>query len=418
MMTKNNNKFGLFTASLVLTLILIILLSSTMALGLGIRPAKTDIESDYEKNFEGEFWVVNNDFEESTVTVKIEGEMAKYVKISKEFERIDFRDDDDAKPIRFTVNLPENVPAGVSTANIIVEENRGSASGEGVSSRIVLKHRIVIQGPYPDKYVKAKVNFHERDTYIDFVSEIDNVGKKEIGKVYTKFYVNDKKQEVQTLTTPEKSIGIKETVLLETKIDKEIFGSGEYEVSAITFYDDQQIEVIKKMVVGKPQIDVTYFDAYFQADTINQYTLELMNLWNKRIENVFVDIVLKKDDQKLETFRTRAVDIEAFLRETIEDYFDARGHDVGTYELELQVNFWNNYNMDKKIFEVELLPEEEFVEISKNNKNALAGRATGDGGSSDIPWLWILGSSLMGAAIGYVLYRYKHRDEYEGGGAL
>ena len=73
-------------------------------------------------------------------------------------------------------------------------------------------------------------------------------------------------------------------------------------MSAVTKYDDQQVEVVKSLVLGQPRVEVTYFDRFFTANKINQYTLDLLNRWNREIKNVFVDVEVQKDDKKIDGF--------------------------------------------------------------------------------------------------------------------
>ena len=190
---------------------------------------------------------------------------------------------------------------------------------------------------------------------------------------------------------------------------------GEFEVSAVTKFDGQQIEIVKKMRVGKPDVEVAYFDKYFVAHKINEYTLELLNNWNTRLENVFVDVLVMKNNQQIDEFRTRSTDIEGLLREKIKDYYDARERDEGSYRFDLEVNFWNSIRMEqnKQSFDIELLISEDFEDLS-GNTNALTGGAVSTGGLSGGVILWIIIIILSSLIASYIGYRYKNRDKYDG----
>lgn len=413
------------TTKIVLWMI-ILLVAAQLVLSLGIRPAKTELLSekimlDGKIDYSGVFWVVNNDGLPFEVNIYVDGEMGKYATIKE--EKLIFRNDDDAKAVEFEVHIsnPAEIPPGLSIANIVVEEDlgsSGSSSGKGISSKIVLKHKIIIQGPYPDKYISTKLNFHESEEAIQLVSEVENLGKKDIGQVQTIFYVNDKEQQKHELETETASLGTTENRLLSAIVSKELFDEGEFEVSAITTYDDQKVEMVKKLVIGKPEIDITYFDKYFTANIINLYTLELLNKWNQKIENVYVDVDVKKDNVKIDHFRTKSVDINGMMRKKINDYFDARGKTEGKYTFDMAVNFWNTYKMDTRTFQVELLAEGETVEKEESPENNgagnLAGEASGPDNKSSSSLLWVgVGIVILTLLSMYVLWKYKHRDEYE-----
>lgn len=344
--------------------LIVLLLTFHVVLAIGIRPVKTTIISDEleTKKFDGQLWVVNTDHQEFTAAISVEGEMSEFVKVNK--KELKFREDDDAIAIGFSIDLPEEVPPGTSTADIIIQQTMDVPDRETViSSRIILKHKIIIEGPYPDKYIVATLNFFENKDKIRLVSEVENRGKKDIGKIQTKFYVNDKQQKQQVVETAATDLKLKENKLLDVQIDKDLFEKGEFEVSAVTTFDGQTTEVIKNLMVGKPDIDITYFDKFFVAHKINQYSLDLLNQWNKKIKNVFVDVEVKKDDQKIDEFRTKSVDIEGAMTERIRDYFDAQEKDPGKYTFDMKVSFWNSYDTETKTFSAELITEDEYESL-------------------------------------------------------
>lgn len=397
----------------------IFLLGTVLTLALGIRPAKTSIVFEEGRDYVQQFWVVNNEGREFSVKISIGGEMGHYVTLPT--PELNFRADDGAKAVDFEVHLPEFVPPGESKSTIIVEEDVASVSPNTISSKIVLKHDILIQGPYPDKYVVAKLNFHESGNDIRLVSEVENLGKKDIGNIQTIFYVNDKNQQAQVLETEQTSLSSKENKLLDAHLDRSLLELGEFEVSALTTYDDQKVEVVKKLVVGQPEVDITYFNKYFIAYAVNQYSLELLNKWNQQLENVFVDVDVKKEGQKIDQFRTKSVDLEGEMAKRINDYLDATDKGPGKYTFDMAVNFWNLVRDDQKkfTFESEFVSEEEAQDIDEKS-SSLAGKAISapeqdSEMSLSTILLWVLLGILLGSAGFYVLWRYLHREEYESG---
>lgn len=351
-------KIGMFF----IVLIIFSILLSQLVFSLGIRPAKTEINSNEFNTYSGSFWVVNNDYLESELKIYVTGEMADYINLN--VDKLTFRDDHDALEIQFNVSLPEEVPPGQSVAVIIVEEELGANIGSTIASKLVLKHKVYIIGEYPDKYVKTKLNFHEMEDDFEIVAEVENLGKKEISDIKTTFYVNDQKQTLETLETVSESLAKKENKLLTAKISKNQLENGEFEVLAKVEFDGQVQEVVKNLIYGEPEIEVSYFNDYFIMGAINPYTLELLNKWNQKIENVFVDVVVKKvlaneSYEKVADFRTVPTEISAFQREVISGYFDTTERDEGNYVFSMVVNFWNIYKMSQKDFEVSVINKEE-----------------------------------------------------------
>ncbi|MBI2666005.1 hypothetical protein HYX13_00170 [Candidatus Woesearchaeota archaeon] len=409
-----------FICNLMEAFLLLFLLALPLATATGIRPAKTTILSEESHDYVGQFWVVNNDHREFSVQISVEGEMSQYLTLQT--KELHFRADDDALSAAFEIHLPLEIPPGESTASIVVEENFGG-SGDSISSKVLLKHKIIVKGPYPDKYVETKLNFHEQGKEIAFVSEVTNLGKEDLQEVQTTFYVNDKQQLPQVKETEKTSLAKNENKLLTTSLPRELFTQGEFEVSAVTTFDDQKIELTKTLLVGQPEVDITYFDKYFVAYKVNQYSLDLLNKWNKEIKNVFVDVEVKKDDKKIDAFRTRSLDIPGEMMKRISDYLNAEDKIPGKYTFEMAVNFWNLVRNDQKkfVFESEFLTEEKLEQVKEGKKSLetmpLVGAATAEqqktSGVKIV--MWIFAGVFLGAAGFYVLWRYKHRKEYEDG---
>lgn len=346
---------------IVFTSILVLISSSVLAIG--IRPAFTSIDSNEVTQLEGSFWVINSNNQNLDLEIKLQGEMSQYVEL--DIDSLSFREDDDSKEVSFTVSLPDEVFPGNSIATIIVEEELISTGQNVVSSKLILKHKIKIQGEYPDKYVTAKLNFKETEDDFQVISEVENLGQEDIEQVQTTYYVNNQEQiTIETLVSNTESLGQGKNKLFTSALSKGLLSQGEFEVVAIVEYDGNIVEVIKTLFYGKPEVEVTYFNEYFTANEINPYVMELLNKWNEKVENVFVDIEVKKEDQNIGEFRTKSIDIKAFAREKIEDYYDASGIDEGEYVFSMVVNFWNTYKMDQQEFEVTLLNKKDQEEMN------------------------------------------------------
>ena len=138
--------------------IIVFLICVTSVLAIGLRPARTylDFKPGLEK--ESGFWIVNNDQQDLSVNIYVKGELAKYVEINH--KKAVLKEDEDSKWIDFKIKLPGKLPSGDVKADIIVEQDvSGGKSGE-VRARLVLKHKIVVRAPYPEKFVKGKLHVH------------------------------------------------------------------------------------------------------------------------------------------------------------------------------------------------------------------------------------------------------------------
>jgi len=411
------NKSVLHTFLLVFMLIIL----SQLVLGLGIQPAKTTVNSNEVQEYSGSFWVVNSNNLNLDLTIRVDGDMSDYVQL--ETKQLRFKENERLKEVKFSVTLPENVPHGDSFATIAVEQNLDSESENVVYSKIILKHKIIIIGEYPNKFITAKINFQEKDDVFQVIAEVENLGKEDINEIKTTYYVNDKEQTLTTLETDEESLAKGEYKLLGADLEKNFLEYGEFEVLAIIEYDDFTMEMAKKLIFGEPEIEITYFDKYFVAGIINPYSLELLNRWNRKVENIFVDIVVKKEledgsVEEIDNFRTSSLELDGYQRDKINDYFDATNETKGNYVFSMVINFWNNYKMDQRNFDVELLDNGESIE-DRESVDELVGMATyneeteDDLATSLIVMLILIAFMLISGVLLFVFVRKKKEDGWE-----
>lgn len=374
--------------SMILVAILISLLFINSSEALGIRPAKTTINFNEDQNYSGNFWIINNDLTNLNVKISLEGEMSEFIQL--ETKQLSFRKDEESKDIKFNVALPDEIPAGESYATIKVEEKTDNSDKNSVSSKIVVKHKVKIIGPYPDKYVEAKMNVHDQEGEFKIITEVENLGQKAIENIETIFYVNNQKSTISNFNAEDQSLEIGENKIVTNSISKEFLGEGEFEIVAKLNYDENNsIEIIKEITNGKPVIEISYFDQFLIAGAINLYSMELVNNWNKELENVFVEAFISQPNQenniknttnstsdnsnniKIGSFRTKSIDINSLEREVIQDYYNAENVEEGEYLFEFIVNYWNNYKMESQNFKVNFISEDD-------NKNSLTGMVTLD----------------------------------------
>ena len=141
---------------------------------------------------------------------------------------------------------------------------------------------------------------------------------------------------------------------------------------------------------------------------------------SQQIRNVYVDVEVFRGEQggqKVDSFRTRSVDIEAEMMQRISDYLNAKDKGPGKYRFDMTVHFWSLVQMDEKkfTFQTDLVTEEDAQKLNLAAP-ALVGAATAYGAgtfSTIAPWLLI--GILLGIIGFYVAWRYLNRNRYEEG---
>lgn len=346
--------------------ILVLILTTQLVLGLGLRPAKTTIDFKPNLDREHSFWVVNNDNIDFEVNIYVEGELGEYIDIQQ--NNLIFKEDDDSKKVTYRINLPENLPAGDVKANIVVEEvlNKPKNPYE-FSAKLVLKHKVIVKVPYPEKFVEGELDIKEEDKKINLITQVKNLGTKTIEDIKTRFYINDQRETIESTETDEASLDAGETKELKAEIPKSKLDYGEFDILANVIYDGYKLELMKKLIMGEPEIEILYFDKYFIFGKINKFTVNLLNKWNKKLEKVFVEIFVFKDDKQVDQIRTASFDIEGKESDNIEGYFDTTNKELGDYQFEVVVDY--NGKKTHKRFTGTVLNEEDYEEAQKERSN-------------------------------------------------
>ena len=216
-------------------------------------------------------------------------------------------------------------------------------------------------------------------------------------------------KETIELVTNKKKLEKNEDIELSENVDRENFEIGEYRVRAVTNFDTQEVEIIKDLIIGDIEVDLSYFNSYFISNQVNEYSIELFNKWNRKIEGIYGEIKIKNnDDELLSSFRTKSFEISALSSIKIEDFFNAKDIGIGDYKVEVSVYDFKGKKIGFKEFEIEFLEKQENMPLVGN---AIANSESVSFSFKEV--LLIMGCLMLVLLFVFVAYRYVHREEYE-----
>jgi hypothetical protein len=385
--------------------ILVFFVFSSFVFSIGISPAESEFKGGSNVDFGASVWLINNDARELNVKVYVEGPFSQYIDIDQ--ESLILYPEDESKKVIISGNVPIEIPYSGSINYIVFEET--IIGNDNINTRIILKHKLDFKGDIPKKHVRPEIEFVIDDDEIELISKIENVGKKKIREVFTTFYVNDKKKETIELVTNKKKLEKNEDIELSENVDRENFEIGEYRVRAVTNFDTQEVEIIKDLIIGDIEVDLSYFNSYFISNQVNEYSIELFNKWNRKIEGIYGEIKIKNnDDELLSSFRTKSFEISALSSIKIEDFFNAKDIGIGDYKVEVSVYDFKGKKIGFKEFEIEFLEKQENMPLVGN---AIANSESVSFSFKEV--LLIMGCLMLVLLFVFVAYRYVHREEYE-----
>ncbi len=332
-------------------ILLIIVLLSTYTYALGIRPAQTTAHFVPNAAATYTFKIVNDEKIDMTIVLSASGNIDDIIFFPKKEFQVSA--DQDIVPVEFQLLFPESMNPGEHTGSVVVSQQEGSTrrvgalelSNEtleeltrgGISARLQLLHKVNLNVPIKGKYVVA--NLALRDLELDklnVVTDVKNEGFEKVHQLTSQVRVLDENNVLEFMPLDSASLDLQEKLRFEHALEKTKFDQGTYTVLAEIIYDNARIELSKKLLIGNPQINIRNTEPYVVAGKINDWDIEVENLWNKALEDQSFEAILRKDGNEVSRWKTFSFDIAQREIKQIKTYVDATQLQAGDYEIELK----------------------------------------------------------------------------------
>ena len=262
---------------IVIFAVLILLSSGVYAIsGVNPRSYEVDFVPNYERDLNFNF-VIDRD---SKVGLSVEGDLAKYVSLSK--ERILGREN-----IVALLRLPSVIDSpGVNQIRII--------AGDVVA---VIKVNV----PYPEEYVELKlaapnVNVGE---VVDIVLEMFSKGNESVVaepkiEIYNlgslESEVENVKELIKTIEVDKKKIVAGELETFEWTLDTSNYSAGNYLVVALVNYSGEIARTENLFKIGKPSVRILNYTKEFRENKIERFEIKIESLSNEDVSGLFAEV--------------------------------------------------------------------------------------------------------------------------------
>jgi len=329
--------------------VMLFLVSNVYALG--VIPAKTKIEfkPDVEQTYK--IKVVNDEKVKKTVQLYVDGPLADYVELERKV--LSFADGEEIKYVPFKVKLPPDL-TGVIESYIIIEES--VHLGKGLAGKVRLKHKLIVNAKEKDVYVSFDVERISTEKSELKVNIKSNVEKTLVAK--TIFKVSDFSDNLLYSDTKQDVVEPFSFKSLSTLVSTQEVMPGEYTAIASTDYGLGEVELAKRLIIGKPKVKINYVDRYLVSGKINKISLDVESLWNGPLKNVYIQLNIVRKGSVIKTARTESFDLAPLEQRNVIAYVDLTDVPEGSYELDLSI--YANKNLVSKYLEsVKLFLSEE-----------------------------------------------------------
>jgi hypothetical protein len=306
------------------------------ASSLGMSPAKKVLNFQPGKTIEIEY--ISFAISENTeLFVSVYGYFAPYVTLSKNKLR---------GPDSFilTLNMPEEVDVPgphrliVQIEEAVDEELLTSTVGTTVTLRAAL----IIEVPYPGKYLDANLKTHNVNLGepVNFEIYLKSHGDETINVRPLIEIKNEGGELTDTLILRDRILLSQEKIDLKKTLDTTGYNSGNYVANLIANYGSLVSTDAKEFRIGKLTIDILNYTELIEIGGYQGFYLDIESGWNDKIDGANAEIVLFENSSEKVRFKTSSTSLSPWERKTISGFFDTTPFAPGIYDGNVTVSYF------------------------------------------------------------------------------
>jgi len=326
------------TKRLLFFLVALLVIYSVNAGSIGITPigSKLFFEPNLEKTFS--FRAMTPDSEQN-INMFVKGDLVQYTTLSKNSSvgGTDFE---------VTIKLPEKIEVP-GNHRLLVGAIEASREGEGIGGLASIQVPIDIFVPYPGQYAEASFKLENVNKGNDSPYElsINNLGTKDIFATADIDIYGEKTKKNKVIS---KSINV--GVIKSKEVFKEagflnvsFLEPGIYPVVTTVNYGTK-INLENELKIGYLFINMTDYSYVFETNKINKFNIEVENLWNSKISDVYSEVIITDKGVVSDTFTTPSYSIEPWQKINLTGFFDASNLSEGKYIANIRIFYEDQMN--------------------------------------------------------------------------
>lgn len=328
---------------LIFVLIFVLILQNVSALGLTPTRADIDFSPGLQKTIS--FSIVNSERRDINIVLAVQGELAEYISLSQ--TTFSMTSEEKSRSVSYTVNLPNELEPGMHTAEILVLQlpTEGTPGATYVGAALALVSELIVQVPYPGKYVETNLLIYgpDKDGKYDFVIPSISRGKIGIESLKADIKIIDEAGKVVTrLRSGEFGLNSGE------RKDIGVFGwvpnieTGNYIARATVFYDNEIPKNLEKSLnIGGSVLSLVSMEVNgFSLGNTADFEATIRNNAEQSVQEVFSEMeVYSEDGDVLAKFKSATYDINSGEKAKMHLFWDTAGVSKGTYPSTLFLNY-------------------------------------------------------------------------------
>ncbi|MDO8556686.1 MAG: hypothetical protein Q7R96_05960 [Nanoarchaeota archaeon] len=340
----NNHKQTAARTLFLLALLLFISSLTTNVQAIGITPGRTTVDFTPGHEQEITFQVLNNEHKDMKVLLRVEGELASYVKLKEVL--VDFAATEESKTFTYLVTLPTSFEkAGDHEANIIAQElpKDLNQAGTYIGATAAVATNLLVKVPYPGKYAEIRLDISEAQVNetVTFILPVLNFGTEQINKATGTIEIRGPTNDIlATIKTNEASIAPKGRTELTAGWLANV-NSGKYYALATLNYDGKLVSTEKIFGVGNLFVEVKSVNVKeFTLGDVAKFNIQVENKWNEKIDNLYAELIVENEKgDPLVSTKSATTSIDALGQATLDVFWDTEGVQSGIYNTRIILHY-------------------------------------------------------------------------------
>jgi len=244
-----------------------------------------------------------------------------------------------------SLKLPDYLSPGMHYGYICVMETEpmgGPGSSIGIKTEVCAVIQVKVL--YPGKYLVIN-NFDAVVTnrQVQFILDVENLGTEDIisAKPFIDIFELNRTEKLASVEGQAQPVPSNTKATLTAFLDAGLFNVGDYLAKAIVNYDGLEANASKQFKIGELEVRLVNYTKEFEQDKISPMEIEVESLWNQEIKNVFVEVSISKNGEKLPDMRTPSETLPPWGRTILKTFFDTNGLAAGDYDASFRINYEN-----------------------------------------------------------------------------
>lgn len=325
----------------IFVLLILILPSGT---AFGITPAQKIL--DYSPGTEQtySFEIINSESKRVNLVILPEGELKDNIALSQYY--VTLTPDTSSVNIKYTVKIPSSLSPGAHYGEISIMEvpdTSSSSSPTFIGSVVEIITKVVIDVPYPGKYVESDLSVSVTDDgKTAFVLPVVSKGKLDIARARAVIEVfTPLNEKVASLSTSELPLIAGERKELAVEWDTSSVAPGRYYAAATVLYDESVANVQKEFSVGKDTLDLKGVEVNdFSLGEIAKFEFLVENTLNSPANDVYISMqVFNEQDEIMAEFKSASYTVDSFSSKLLVAFWDTEGVRTGSYDAKAFINY-------------------------------------------------------------------------------